>query len=66
MNEPLRYQGYTFYQASFIDGLDKETTVLATVNVAFGQGLSAGKRILPIIDQQNKISDSGIFATPPR
>jgi subfamily B ATP-binding cassette protein MsbA len=28
---------------------------LATVNVAFGQGLSAGKRILPIIDQQNKI-----------
>ncbi len=29
---------------------------LATVNVAFGQGLSAGKRILPIIDQQNKIS----------
>jgi len=31
MNEPLRYQGYTFYQASFIDGLDKETTVLATV-----------------------------------
>ena len=29
---------------------------LATVNVAFGQGLSAGKRILPIIDQKNKIS----------
>ena len=31
MNEPLRYHNYTFYQASFIDGLDKETTVLATV-----------------------------------
>ena len=31
MNEPLRHQNYTFYQASFIDGLDKETTVLATV-----------------------------------
>ncbi len=29
---------------------------LATVNVIFGQGLSAGKRILPIIDQKNKIS----------
>ncbi len=28
---------------------------LATVNVAIGQGLSAGKRILPIIDQKNKI-----------
>ena len=31
MNEPLRHHGYTFYQASFIDDLDKETTVLATV-----------------------------------
>ena len=28
---------------------------LATVNVSFGQGLSAGKRILPIIDQENEI-----------
>ena len=28
---------------------------LATVNVIFGQGISAGRRILPIIDQQNKI-----------
>jgi len=31
MNEPLRHKGYTFFQASFIDGLEKETTVLATV-----------------------------------
>ena len=31
MNEPLRYKGYTFFQASFIDDRDKETTVLATV-----------------------------------
>ena len=31
MNEPLRHREYTFYQASFVDGLDKETTVLATV-----------------------------------
>ena len=28
---------------------------LANVNVSFGQGLSAGKRILPIIDQANTI-----------
>ncbi len=28
---------------------------LATVSVGIGQGLSAGKRILPIIDQKNKI-----------
>ena len=31
MNEPLRHRGYTFYQASFVEGLEKETTVLATV-----------------------------------
>ena len=31
MNEPLRHRGYTFYQASFIDDLPRETTVLATV-----------------------------------
>ena len=31
MNEPLRHKGYTFYQASFIDDLAKESTVLATV-----------------------------------
>ena len=31
MNEPLRHQGYTFYQASFIENGLKQTTVLATV-----------------------------------
>ena len=31
MNEPLRYKGYTFYQSSFIESPDKETTVLAVV-----------------------------------
>ena len=31
---------------------------LATVNVSIGQGLSAGKRILPIIDQQNEILEN--------
>ena len=29
---------------------------LATINVGVGQGLSAGKRIIPIIDTQNKIA----------
>ena len=31
MNEPLRYKGYTFYQASFIEDGLKQSTVLATV-----------------------------------
>ena len=31
MNEPLRHQGYTFFQASFIEELDGEATVLAVV-----------------------------------
>ena len=31
MNEPLRYGGYTFYQASFMEGKQHDTTVLAAV-----------------------------------
>ena len=31
MNEPLRHKGYTFFQASFIEDSEIETTVLATV-----------------------------------
>ena len=31
MNEPLRHKGYTFFQSSFIEGPDSETTVLATI-----------------------------------
>ena len=31
---------------------------LATINVGIGQGLSAGKRILPIIDNENKIENN--------
>ena len=31
MNAPLRHSNYTFYQASFIEKEDKQTTVLATV-----------------------------------
>jgi hypothetical protein len=31
MNEPLRHKGYTFFQSSFIEGPESETTVLAVV-----------------------------------
>jgi hypothetical protein len=31
MNEPLRHGGWTFYQASYIEGRDSDTTVLAAV-----------------------------------
>ena len=31
MNQPLRYNGYTFYQSSFIESDEGETTVLAAV-----------------------------------
>ena len=31
MNEPLRHKGYTFFQASFIEGIKGDTTVLAAV-----------------------------------
>jgi len=31
MNEPLRHKGYTFFQASFIEGIKVDTTVLAAV-----------------------------------
>ena len=31
MNQPLRHRGYTFYQSSFIQSEDGETTVLAAV-----------------------------------
>ena len=31
MNQPLRHRGYTFYQSSFIETVQGETTVLAVV-----------------------------------
>ena len=31
MNEPLRYKNYTFYQSSFSEGPDVDTTILAVV-----------------------------------
>ncbi len=32
MNEPLRHEGYTFYQSSFVDSGGEQATVLAVVN----------------------------------
>ena len=38
MNEPLRYKGYTFFQSSFIQDGDSETSVFAVVhNPPLGQ-----------------------------
>lgn len=34
MNKPLRNRGYTFYQASFVDGQEKEASVFAVVKNA--------------------------------
>ena len=31
MNHPLRYKNYTFYQASYREGFDKDTTILSVV-----------------------------------
>ena len=31
MNKPLRYKGYTFYQASFIDSTDNQASILSVV-----------------------------------
>ncbi|MCB9983836.1 MAG: cytochrome c biogenesis protein ResB [Rhodospirillales bacterium] len=31
MNQPLRYRGYTFFQSSFEQSMDSETTILAVV-----------------------------------
>jgi len=31
MNEPLRHKGYTFYQSSFVEGPDNETSIFAVV-----------------------------------
>ena len=55
MNDQLSINNFFSFLAAMMLAYQPVKS-LATVNVAFGQGLSAGKRILPIIDQQNKIS----------
>jgi len=55
MNDQLSINNFFSFLAAMMLAYQPVKS-LATVNVIFGQGLSAGKRILPIIDQQNKIS----------
>ena len=55
MNDQLSINNFFSFLAAMMLAYQPVKS-LATVNVAFGQGISAGKRILPIIDQQNKIS----------
>ncbi len=54
MNDQLSINNFFSFLAAMMLAYQPVKS-LATVNVIFGQGISAGKRILPIIDQQNKI-----------
>ena len=55
MNDQLSINNFFSFLAAMMLAYQPVKS-LANVNVSFGQGLSAGKRILPIIDQKNKIS----------
>ncbi len=55
MNEQLSINNFFSFLAAMMLAYQPVKS-LATINVGVGQGLSAGKRILPIIDTQNKIT----------
>ena len=55
MNEQLSINNFFSFLAAMMLAYQPVKS-LATVNVSIGQGFSAGKRILPIIDQKNEIS----------
>ena len=55
MNEQLSINNFFSFLAAMMLSYQPVKS-LATINVGVGQGLSAGKRILPIIDTQNKIT----------
>ncbi len=55
MNEQLSINNFFSFLAAMMLAYQPVKS-LATINVGIGQGLSAGKRIIPIIDNQNKIS----------
>ncbi len=57
MNEQLSINNFFSFLAAMMLSY-QPVKALATVNVSIGQGLSAGKRILPIIDQQNEILEN--------
>ncbi len=54
MNDELSINNFFSFLAAMMLAYQPVKS-LATVSVGIGQGLSAGKRILPIIDQENKI-----------
>ena len=54
MNDQLSINNFFSFLAAMMLAYQPVKS-LANVNVSFGQGLSAGKRILPIIDQSNTI-----------
>jgi len=55
VNEQLSINNFFSFLAAMMLAY-QPVRALATVNVNIGQGISAGKRILPIIDIKNKIS----------
>jgi len=55
MNDQLSINNFFSFLAAMMLAYQPVKS-LATINVGIGQGLSAGKRIIPIIDNQNKIS----------
>ena len=55
MNEQLSLNNFFSFLAAMMLAYQPVKS-LATINVGVGQGLSAGRRILPIIDTVNKIS----------
>ena len=54
MNDQLSLNNFFSFLAAMMLAYQPVKS-LATVNVSIGQGLSAGRRILPIIDQENQI-----------
>ncbi len=64
MNDQLTINNFFSFLAAMMLAYQPVKS-LAIVNVAIGQGLSAGKRILPIIDEQNNIkqNENGNFLT---
>ena len=55
MNEQLSINNFFSFLAAMMLAYQPVKS-LATIHVGIGQGLSAGKRIIPIIDTQNKIT----------
>ncbi len=60
MNDQLSINNFFSFLAAMMLAYQPVKS-LATINVGFGQGMSAAKRILPIIDMEKKISKNETF-----